>query len=122
MNKIDLLITLTQETDNENNVTIAFAMGNAALDKGYHVEIVLLSNAVHMAKKDFAKIDIGEPFPAIEEILPSFLEKGGKIKVCKACMAHNGVKEEELLPEAIVIQAPDVIDLVMTAEKSLQLN
>lgn len=122
MNNIDLLITLTQEKNDENNVTIAFTMGLKALEKGYSVEMILLSNAVALGKKEITKIDIGAPFKGLEELIPAYFENGGVLKVCKACMAHNGVKEEELDKRAIVIQADDVIDSLMGAKKSLQLN
>ncbi|MGL4675442.1 MAG: DsrE family protein [Wohlfahrtiimonas sp.] len=54
--------------------------------------------------------------------MPAFIKAGGKLKVCKACMIHNGVKEEDLIAESIIITAPDVIDLLMESKKSLQLN
>lgn len=102
MNNIDLLITLTQHERDSNNVTIAFTMGLKAAQKGHNVELLLLSDAVHLASKGYAgKIDIGEPFEPISKLLPEFLNAGGKLKVCSACMIHTGVDE---------------------AKKSLQLN
>lgn len=122
MEKTDLLITLTHAEDNENNVTIAFAMGEAALDKGHKVELVLLSHAVSLGRKEESSIDIGDPFPAVKDARAGFLAKGGVLKICKACMVHNGVDESELIDGAVVITAPDVIDAIMNADKSLQLN
>lgn len=119
----DLLITLTAYENNPNNVTIAFTMGTKALEKGHTVELLLLSDAVYLAEKGYAdRIDIGEPFQPIKELLPAFLRQGGKIKVCSACMKHNGVKEENLIEGSEVIQADDVIDSIMNSEKTLQLN
>lgn len=123
MEKIDLLITLTHKEDNANNVTLAFAMGAKALSKGHSVSIVLLSNAVHLAAKGYADaIDIGHPFPAIKDVLPAFMQGGGVLRVCKSCMIHNGVEEDTLLEGAVIIEADDVIDLLMNSEKTLQLN
>lgn len=119
----DLLITLTAHESDENNVTIAFTMGIKALEKGHKTEMLLLSNAVHLGEKGYAdKIDIGPPFSPINEALQTFLENGGTLKVCKACMEHNGVKEESLISGADVITADYVIDALMGAKKSLQLN
>lgn len=122
MEKTDLLITLTHAEDNENNATVAFVMGAEALAKGYKVELVLLSNAVKLGRKEDPAIAIGDPFPALKDVRPGFLEKGGVLKICKACMIHNGVEESELVDGAVVISAPDVIDAIMNAEKTLQLN
>ena len=123
MSETDLLITLTAHENDENNVTIAFTMGVKALEKNHRTEIMLLSNAVHIAEKGYAeKIDIGAPFSPIDELLKTFLDKGGKLKVCSSCMEHNGVKEEDLVEGAEVITADNVIDAIMEAKKSLQLN
>lgn len=119
----DLLITLTAHERDANNVTIAFTIGTKALEKGYSVQILLLSDAVHLAAKGYAdKIDIGAPFQPIKEILPAFLQSGGKIKICSACMEHNGVKREEVIDGVEVITADDVVDMIMNASKTLQLN
>lgn len=119
----NLTITLTAHERDSNNVTIAFTMGVTALEKGHKASIILLSDAVHLAAKGYAdKIDIGEPFKAIAELLPVFMQNGGQLYVCKACMVHNGVSEESLIENSIIISAPEVVDLIMQADKMLQLN
>lgn len=123
MENIDLLITLTQNENDANNVTIAFSMGIKALEKGYDVELLLLSEAVHLAKKDYAnKIDIGKPFEPVYDLIPAFINKGGKLKICSACMIHNKVNEEELIDGIEIISADYVVDAIMASKKSLQLN
>ncbi|WP_459129748.1 DsrE family protein [Guggenheimella bovis] len=123
MENIDLLITLTHNEDNSNNVTIAFSMGLMALEKGHDVELLLLSNGVFLAKKGYAdKIDIGSPFEPLKKLIPEFLNNGGRLKVCTACMKHNGVEETDLIEGASMITADYVVDALMSAKKSLQLN
>ncbi len=123
MNNIDLLVTLTQHERDANNVTIAFTMGLKAAEDGYDVELILLSDAVHLASKGYGdKIDIGAPFEPISKLLPAFIEAGGKLKVCSACMEHNGVDDDNLVEGSEIIGADYVVDAVMAAKKSLQLN
>jgi len=123
MDYADLLITLTSHESDENNVTIAFTMGIKALEKDYDVEILLLSDGVHLAEKGYAdRIDIGLPFQPIKNLLTTFLDEGGKLKVCSSCMEHNNVAEESILSRADIIQAEYVIDAIMNSNKSLQLN
>ncbi|HEY4600252.1 MAG TPA: DsrE family protein [Cerasibacillus sp.] len=123
MSQTDLLITLTAHERDANNVTIAFTMGVKALEQGYSVEILLLSDAVNLAAEGYAdKIDIGEPFLPIKKLLPAYLENGGKFKVCSSCMEHNDVSKDSLLKEAEVVKADYVIEAIMNAKKSLQLN
>lgn len=123
MAKQELLITLTADDKDANNVTIAFTMALKALEKGHDAKIMLLSNAVHIGQKGFAdKIDIGAPFKPIKELLPAYMEQGGKLDVCSSCMKHNGIEESEIIEGADIIQADDVVDSLMTADRTLQLN
>src|SRR5699024_4335382 len=106
-----------------NNVTIEFTMGVTGQGKGHDVEILLLSDAVHLAEKGYAdKIDIGAPFKSIKELLPALLEKDGKLKVCSSCMEHNDVSKENVIDAAEIVTTDYVVDAVMNAKKSLQLN
>src|SRR5690625_3804935 len=90
MKYADLLITLTAHERDANNVTIAFTMGVKALEKGHDVEIMLMSDAVHIGEKGYAdRIDIGEPFQPIKDILPTYLEQGGKLHVCSRSEEHT---------------------------------
>ncbi|WP_048601978.1 DsrE family protein [Rubeoparvulum massiliense] len=119
----EFLITTTADQNNPNNVTIAFAMGTKALEKGHDVGVLLLSYGVHLAQKGYVDpIDIGEPFPAVKDAFKAFQEKGGKLLICKACMVHNNVLEEELVEGATIVQAEDVIDIITNAKHTLQLN
>lgn len=119
----DLLVTLTANERDANNVTIAFTMATKALSKGYQAEIILLSDAVHIAKQGYAdKIDIGSPFKPVGELLPGYLEQGGRLSVCSSCMQHNSMNESDLVKGATAITADYVVDSLMSAEKTLQLN
>lgn len=118
------LITLTAKENNPNNVTIAFTVGVKSLDKGHDVAIMLLSDAVHLAKKGYVgSIDIGAPFSPIKDLLQQYMAKGGKLLVCSACMEHNGIsREDDLVEDITIINADDVVDYVTSAKSSLQLN
>jgi|SRR5699024_2605799 len=123
MSKRSLLITLTAHERDANNVTIAFTMGVKALEKGHAPEILLLSDAVHLAEKGYADpIDIGAPFEPVKDLIALFIEKGGTLNVCYSCMEHNGVKEENLIDGANVVTADYVVDRFIEADRTLQLN
>ena len=85
MKEINFLISFTSHENDANNVTIAFTMGVNAAEKGHDTVILLLSNAVSLAEKGYAdKIDIGEPFKPIKELLSEYLAAGGRIAVCSS--------------------------------------
>src|SRR5699024_3186417 len=100
----DLLITLAAHENDENNVTIAFTMGLKAIEKGHKVEIMLLSNGVHIAEKGYAdQIDIGAPFSPIKDILPQYIENGrseerrvGKEYKSRMESAEDGIRDRNV--------------------------
>ncbi len=117
------LVTTTADENNQNNVTIAFTMAVKALEKGNDTAIMLLSGGVKLATEGYAdKINIGEPFKPVKELFSTYLEKGGKLLVCGSCMEHNGISKDELIKEATVINAGDVIDYITNVHSTLQLN
>src|SRR5699024_7072317 len=116
MAKQELLITLTADDRDANNVTIAFTMALKALEKGHDARIMLLSNAVHNDQKGFdIKIDIGASFKPIKELLTKYMKQGGKLDVYTPCMKHNGIVESEIIEGADIILADAVVASLMTA-------
>ncbi|SNY93036.1 Predicted peroxiredoxin [Cohaesibacter sp. ES.047] len=119
----DYVSTLFSNIDDPNKITVAFTMGVEALNQGHSATIMLMVDAVHLAKPGtLDPIDIGAPFKPAKEMQEAFLAEGGQILVCKACMVHNGVGEDEIDPRFTVISAPEVIPMLMGAKGSLQLT
>lgn len=119
----DFVATIFDECNDPNKVTVAYTMGLNALMKGHTSTIILMVEAVHLAKPGKVdSIDIGAPFKPVKEVQQAYLEQGGKIVVCGACMEHNGVSTEEIDSRFPVISAPDVVDLLMAAKGSLQVT
>ena len=120
---LDLLVTLTGDEKECNNVTIAFSIAIEAQKSGKKTEILLLSYGVMLAEAGYGdRIDIGAPFSPIKDLIPAYLAAGGQISVCKACMIHNDVDQSKLLKDAVVVDATYVADVLFAAKRSLQLN
>src|SRR5699024_12794810 len=110
MAKQELLITLTADDRDANNVTIALTMALKALEKGHDARIMLLSNAVHIGHKGFAdKIDIGAPFKPTKELRPRSIEQGRKLDVWSARVKHNTTEATENMAEAHIVPAGQVL-------------
>ena len=77
----------------------------------------------HLAKPNaLDDVNIGAPFEPAGELLEAFIEKGGQVLVCGACMKHNGLEEADIDKRFEVISGDDVVELLMNAKGSLQLN
>ncbi len=123
MKTTDYVGTLFDNVDDPNKITVAYTMGNKAIEAGHSASIILMVDAVHLAcpgKLD--DIDIGAPFMPAKKLQEAFLEKGGKIFVCQACMVHNGVNEADIDPRFEIVNADQVVALLMGAKGTLQLT
>lgn len=123
VNTTDYVGTLFDDRSNPNKITVALTMAFKALEKGHSASVILMVDAVHLAVKDALKgIDIGAPFEPASKLLEAFLEKGGHVLVCGACMIHNKVDESAVDTRFETISADDVVELLMNAKGSLQLT
>lgn len=123
MQPTDFVATVFDGHSNPNKVTVACTMALNALRKGHSTTIILMVEAVELGRPGAAAdMDIGEPFEPVVELLRSYLEQGGRVAICGACMVHNGMKAEDMDPRFAVITAPDVIDLLMGAKGTLQVT
>ncbi|NLJ51370.1 MAG: sulfur reduction protein DsrE [Alcaligenaceae bacterium] len=123
MQTADFVTTIFDGHSNPNKVTVAFTMALSAVKKGHSATVILMGEAVQLAKPDAANdIDIGQPFEPAATLIKNYLELGGQIAICKSCMVHNGISEEEVVPSYQIITSPDVIDLLMASKGSLQLT
>ncbi|MEZ7518172.1 DsrE family protein [Psychrobacter sp. NPDC078370] len=123
-NTTDYVGTLFDNSEsNPSKITLAFTMAGVALKKGHSATVILIVDAVHLAKPNaLDNVDIGDPFEPAGKLLEAFIEKGGQVLVCGACMKHNGVEESDIDKRFEVISGDDVVELLMNAKGSLQLN
>lgn len=119
----DYVGTLFDDASNPNKITVAYTMAAKAAEKGHSATVILMVDAVNLAKPNALDgMDIGAPFKPAGEMLEAFIQHGGQVLVCEACMIHNGIDKSEIDPRFGLIGADDVIDLVMSAKGSLQLT
>jgi len=114
---------LSHGKSSEKQVTLAFTLGLKSIEKGYSTAIILLLDGVHVGRMGYADdIDIGEPFLAVKDMLDVYLENGGQLLVCGSCWKHDHIPDGERLEKSAVISADRVIDLLMNAKSTIQLN
>ena len=119
----DFVATLFDGESNPDKATVAFTMALKALEKGHSATVILMAAAVHLGQPDAATgLDIGEPFRPLPDLMKDYLESGGRVVVCGACMKHNELAADQMDSRFAVIDAGGVIDLVMTARGGLQIT
>ena len=122
-NATDFVTTLFDDTSNPSKITVGLTMAVKALEKGHSASVILFIDAVKpCCSNALDKVDIGTPFKPAKDLLEKFIEQGGNVLVCGACMEHNGIKESEIDTRFEVIDGGNVVDLMMGATGSLQLS
>ncbi len=123
MRTTDFVVTLFEGKANPNNLTVAVVMGLNALKQGHSATLILMVEAVELGKPGATEgIDIGAPFKEVGGQLEEYLELGGQVCICNACLIHNGFSPEDMDPRFELINAPDVVTLLMNAKGSLQIT
>ena len=121
-NTTDFVGTILYNESNPSKVTLGFTMAGKALEKGHSASVILMVDAVTLAVPNaLDNMDIGAPFKPAKTLLESFLENGGQVLVCGACLEHNGIEKSAVDTRFEVISGDDVVDLLMAAKGSLQL-
>ena len=122
--KTDYVGTLFDNAEsNPSKITLAFTMAGIALKQGHSASVILMVDAVHLGVPNaLNKVDIGAPFKPAKDLLEAFIEKGGNVLVCGACMEHNGIEDSAIDKRFTKISGDDVVELLMAAKGSLQLN
>ena len=119
----EFLITLGHNKTNEKHITLAFTLGLKAIEKGYRTAILLLLDGVDVGRGGYVEdIDIGEPFLPVADMLEVFLSQGGELLICGSCWKHAKLTDSDRLPGAKMTTADKVIDMLMDAKSTIQLN
>lgn len=119
----NFVATVFDGKSNPAKVTVAFTMALNALKKGHAATIILMVEAVELGRPGAVDgLDIGQPFEPVADLLKNYLALGGRIAICSACMLHNGMQASDMAPGYDIITAPEVIDLLMAAQGSLQIT
>ena len=88
---------------------VPFVFGNAALAMDIKATIVLQGDGVNIAKKGYVdSMPPGGGFPPMRELFDSFMELGGKIRVCGPCIKDRNIAESDLVAGAEVTAAGTV--------------
>ncbi len=114
MSEEKLLIITTKGLNEPENALFPFIAANAALALDIETTIFMMGAAVEIAVKDKAETaeNISE-MPVLSDLLKSFLELGGDIKLCGPCSNHRKITTDMLVDNASIGGASLLVDLSM---------
>ena len=113
-NKNGYVFSITHFDNDPDRVAVPLVLANNALAMGQEVLIWVTLEGVQLARQGASKGLQPKSFPAIEELLQSFKEGGGKIGVCPPCAKTHGVTDEDLVENASWMGAAAVLEQSQT--------
>lgn len=123
MQTADFVTTVFDGQSNPAKITVAFTMALNAVKAGHSTMLLLMVEAVELGVPGACEgMDIGKPFEPMADLLKAYLEAGGRVGICGACMIRNGFTAEQMAPEYEIVTAPDVVTFLMASKGSLQLT
>jgi predicted peroxiredoxin len=117
--KTNKLVVVLGANANDDKSTVAFTIANAALSTGMEVAVFLTSDAVELARDGGYDMTMVQPFKKLEELVDSFVEKGGTVWACTPCYKHRGMKESENVQKVIVTGAGPLIEWVQAGAATI---
>lgn len=94
-------VTITECKTNGDKATLGFVVANAALGSDKDTMVFLSADGIWAAVAgEVDKIDEGDPFAPLKDLVTKFVANGGKILVCSPCMKKRGIMEQDLVEGA----------------------
>lgn len=94
-------VSIANCRNDPDKVTVGFVVANAAIGSEKETMVFLSTDGVWAAVKgETEKINVGQPFAPLKDLVEKFVKAGGRILVCAPCMKLRGISEDQLIAGA----------------------
>lgn len=107
------VVSITHTHSDTDKCTVGFVIANAALGSDKETIAFLSTDGVWAAVKGEAeKINEGEPFAPLKELVDKFVENGGRIMTCAPCLKKRNISEDQLLEGTEIVGGATLVELL----------
>jgi predicted peroxiredoxin len=107
-----LIVSCTHGKENPERATLPFIVGNVAASADQQTAVLLTIEGVWLATKGYADDIHKEGFPALREVMQSFIANGGEIWACGTCAKPRGITEADLTEGARMVTAAYFVEQI----------
>lgn len=118
-NNEKIVFVVTHFEDNPEKAIIPFVLANACFAMDIQPVMILQSEGVRIAVKGEAEKIVHPPFDPLKKLVDNYISMGGKLLICSPCVKARNIKEEDLLPNSIIMGAATVLEEISSASKVL---
>ncbi len=105
--------------DNDlERATVPFILACAAANRG-DAKMFLTCDALNLVVLGGAEGLAAPGYVPVKELIEEFVEKGGRIWVCKVCAGVMNIAEDDLIDGVTIGTAPDTMDYLESGAKVL---
>ena len=105
-------VSLSFAKDNADKATVGFVVANAAAASNKETIVFLSTEGVRLSQKGYADDIREEGFAPLSDLMKSSHEAGGKIFVCSPCFKKRGLKEDALVPGAVIVGGAKLVEFL----------
>jgi predicted peroxiredoxin len=109
----------THGKDDVERATLAFVVANAGLAAGQDVTVLLTVDGVWCATKGYATGLQANGFAPLEELMHKFVDNGGQLWVCGACVKPRNIAPDHLIPGAQLVGAAAAVEALVNGAQTL---
>jgi predicted peroxiredoxin len=99
--------------------SLAFLVGNVALNSGQEATVLLTLDGVWVATQSYADGLQANGFDPLSQLIQKFAAGGGRIWVCGACAKPRGITQEQLVEGAQIIGAATAVEALVSGAQTL---
>lgn len=114
-----LIVSCSHGEENAERATLPFIVGNVAASADQQAAVLLTIEGVWIATKGYADDIQKEGFPALREVLSSFVTNGGEIWVCGTCAKPRGITEGDLVEGARIVTAAYFVEQIASGAATI---
>jgi predicted peroxiredoxin len=114
-----LIVSCSHGKEDAERATLPFIVGNVAASADQQTSVLLTIDGVWVATKGYADDIQKEGFPALREVLSSFIANGGEVWVCGTCAKPRGITEGDLVEGARIVTAAYFVEQIASGASNI---
>jgi len=107
------LFVISKGFEKSGAATRALQFASIAAEKGLHVEIFLIDDAIHWAQLGMAEGIRSTTGEHMKDLLDELIRKKTPIHVCAACANKRLVSPDDCIEGSVVSGAPVLVDMMI---------
>lgn len=114
-----ILVNATHGKDDVERAILPFVLGKVSASADQDTVVLLTVEGVRMATYGYTDDMHKDGFPPAKDVIRQYLDSGGQLWACGACTKPRGITEADLIPQAKIVTADNVVEFMASGASTL---